>query len=127
MTWRVEIAEHGTASPISNGVIPWFSVSTQVHDRTAIVSVSGELDLATGSILSDSVRCHDGHYEQVVLDLSELSFIDVAGFRAILDCIDDEASLIIRDPSPAAHQLLSLLRREDLIQGASGRGSLSSS
>jgi anti-anti-sigma factor len=115
------IDDSSMAGPASSWVVPEFSVSTRVLDREALVAVRGELDLATGPVLSDSVHCHDGHYERIVFDLSDLSFIDVAGFRALLQCADEKQVMTIRSPSPAVRRLLGLLERDSLIEDESGQ------
>jgi anti-anti-sigma factor len=48
-----------------------------------VVRLSGELDLATADILSQTVAsCLDG--QQPVLDFSQVTFVDSTGIRAIL-------------------------------------------
>ena len=51
------------------------------------VCVRGELDLTSASILTSAVSelCAGGA-RRIVLDISELSFIDSSGLRAILGC-----------------------------------------
>lgn len=114
------IDDSGMAGAVSSWVVPEFDVSTRVLDKAALVTVRGELDMATGPRLSDSVRCHAGNYERVIFDLSALSFIDVAGFRALLSCVDEERMMTVRSPSPAVRRLLELLDRESLIEDESG-------
>lgn len=108
------IGDYGMTGPVSSWVVPEFSVSTRVQDKAAEVVVRGELDLATGPQLSDSVRRLDGPYERIIFDLKDLSFIDVAGFRALLERGDEVTT--IRSPSPAVRQLLEILEMEALIE-----------
>lgn len=110
------IDDFGMAGPVSSRVVPEFNVSTRVLDRAAVVVVRGELDLFTGRVLSDSVRCHNGRYERMIFDLTDLSFIDVAGFRALLECVDEVRVMTIRSPSPAVRRLLEILERDSLIE-----------
>lgn len=56
-----------------------------VDDRTTLVRVTGELDLATSPRAeSDLLRLiHEGLGRRLVLDLSQLSFLDSTGLRAL--------------------------------------------
>jgi anti-sigma B factor antagonist len=53
-------------------------------ERAARVVVSGELDLATASQLDQALSQALADADEVVLDLSEVSFIDSTGLSAIL-------------------------------------------
>lgn len=110
------IDDFGMAGPVSNWLVPEFTVSTRVLDRAALVVVRGELDLFTGRVLSDSISGHDGRYERMIFDLRDLSFMDVAGFRALLKCADEVRVMTIRSPSPAVRRLLEILERDSLIE-----------
>jgi anti-anti-sigma factor len=60
---------------------PEFEVSIERADATAIVHVAGELDLDTATQLTDVLRDLEGSTARIVLDVSELEFIDSAGLR----------------------------------------------
>lgn len=111
----------GMTGPVSSGVIPEFNVSTRVRDRAALVVVRGELDLLTARVLSDSLRGHDGRYERLIFDLRDLSFMDVAGFRALLGCAEQVRLMTIRSPSPPVRRLLEILERDSLIEDEEAR------
>jgi anti-sigma B factor antagonist len=49
-----------------------------------VLAVSGELDLATISLLKDTVGAHMKADQSVVLDLSELTFCDSTGLGAFV-------------------------------------------
>lgn len=57
-------------------------------DDVLVVAVRGELDLATETELVNAFTAHVTAHskDQVVLDLSEVSFIDSSGLRALLLC-----------------------------------------
>lgn len=110
------IDDFGMAGPVSNWLVPEFNVSTRVLDRAALVVVRGELDLFTGRVLSDSVSGHDGSHERMIFDLRDLSFMDVAGFRALMKCAEQVRVVTIRSPSPAVRRLLEILERDWLIE-----------
>jgi anti-sigma B factor antagonist len=56
----------------------------QVNAGTTVLTVSGELDLATISILKDAVGGQLGTGIRVVLDLSELTFCDSTGLGSFV-------------------------------------------
>jgi anti-sigma B factor antagonist len=56
-----------------------FDVSVERLDGTAVVHVAGELDLATSPRLSAVLAGLEQPCDRVVLDLSELAFIDSTG------------------------------------------------
>ena len=58
---------------------PQFDVSVDRLSATAVVRVSGELDIATVPVLADVLRGLAQPCDRVVLDLSALTFIDSTG------------------------------------------------
>jgi anti-anti-sigma factor len=80
-----------------------------------VVFAAGELDIAGASTLVDLVMEAAARVDRggcVVLDLADVSFLDVGGLRA-LHRVDDLATragvhLVLRDPSPAVRRLLAL-------------------
>lgn len=51
-----------------------------------VVTLAGELDMATGPILTDAVTdlLERGRVDAMVVDVSELRFLDSSGLRALL-------------------------------------------
>ncbi|HEV3227037.1 MAG TPA: STAS domain-containing protein [Acidimicrobiales bacterium] len=61
-----------------------FALDVQHHQRVAVITVDGELDCRTGSIVFDAVRSAQRHNPlTIVLDLSGVTFCDLAGFRGV--------------------------------------------
>jgi anti-sigma B factor antagonist len=56
-----------------------FALSVQRYDKTAVVRVVGELDLATTPTLSAAIAALEQPCDRIVLDLSDLVFIDSTG------------------------------------------------
>src|SRR4051812_6466942 len=56
-------------------------VSAVVSEKTAIVHVAGELDLATAPELDEVLHGLERECARIVLDLSQLRFIDSTGLR----------------------------------------------
>jgi anti-sigma B factor antagonist len=50
-----------------------------------IVRMRGELDLSTAADLADVIERHCAGTTRLTIDLSELSFLDCAGLRVLLD------------------------------------------
>ncbi len=76
--------------------------------------VAGELDIATAPELEASVRalCKDGA-RRIEIDLSELTFIDSAGVRAVLvaadRCADNRSAMeLVRSQHAAARRVFEL-------------------
>ena len=101
---------------------PAFQVSV-CHDRGELrLAPSGELDLCTGRDLRSAAVAVTGRARAgVVIDLAGLTFIDVAGMRAVADAV-----VILRargyvarleTGSPAAERLFALVDFELLLSG----------
>lgn len=58
-----------------------FDVSVERVAETAVVHVSGELDIATTPTLRDVLDGLNGACDRVILDLSTLRFMDSTGIR----------------------------------------------
>lgn len=82
---------------------------------TALVRVSGELDLGTGSRLREGLGPYTGQYAAVVYELDDVSFMDVAGLRSLDTAADTNAPITIRGPSKQVRRLLDLAGRDSMI------------
>ena len=87
--------------------------STTGRARTATLALAGELDLATAPDLEAMIRslCGDGACE-IVLDLSQVSFLDSSGLRAILAattlCEEHSCRLVLTRPREPVQRLFEL-------------------
>jgi anti-anti-sigma factor len=61
-----------------------FAVAVRRHQQALVVTPSGELDLATVDDLDAVIADAIDDAQHLVLDLSELEFIDTSGLRCIL-------------------------------------------
>ncbi len=76
-----------------------FSVSRRRVGDVIVVAPAGEIDLATVDDLQAAVDAAAGETEQVVLDLREVTFIDSAGLRLVLQNSRAIASFgVVRGP-----------------------------
>ena len=56
-----------------------------LEDEVAVVSVDGELDLATASVLEEELlNLSEAEADAVIVDLARCSFIDLRGLRVLL-------------------------------------------
>lgn len=84
--------------------------------QDGVLRLSGELDLATAEDLLIAFRSvSDGEGSEVILDLSELEFIDSTGIYAFVT-IAKEASprgVVLRSPRRPVRKVIDLIRLED--------------
>ncbi|HZT64312.1 MAG TPA: STAS domain-containing protein [Acidimicrobiales bacterium] len=91
-------------------------LTVEVEDRSdpVIVRVRGEADIATAADLADGLSVVGAKRPAlVVLELSELAFIDCSGVDAILGArhslAEAGSDLVLRCPTPAVARVLDLL------------------
>ena len=88
-----------------------------------VIYVTGEVDLAACQRLRDVLEPHMGPQQTIVLDMSGVAFMDSSSLRILVqargDLTRDGGSLKLRNPSVAAHRLLSLAGAEALLNGDS--------
>lgn len=80
--------------------------------REIVAHVTGDIDMATCARLRDAIEPHLGLGQRMVLDLSEVTFMDSSCLgvleHARTTLTSDGGSLILRNPSRATTRLLSL-------------------
>jgi anti-sigma B factor antagonist len=93
---------------------PLLRVTPVTGDHGHCLALEGELDLATVPILMESLEASEREDESVVaLDLTELSFLDASGLKAILNAHRrairrGEPGLVLLNPSHDIRRLLEL-------------------
>ena len=91
----------------------------QVEDGAIVIYVSGEIDIATCGRLRDAIEPHMGPAQMIVLDLSGVRFMDSSAITVLVQArgtlTADGGSLMLRNPSSAAHRVLSILHLEDVL------------
>jgi anti-sigma B factor antagonist len=101
---------------------PIFSWEVERQGRTTVVFLRGELDLASAEaaldVLIDALREGD-----LVIDASELSFIDSSGIRSILEAyreanqgIGAGRGVTVRAPTAQVRRVLQLTGIDNLIE-----------
>ena len=91
----------------------------QVGDET-IIHVRGEIDVATCERLRDTIEPHLGPQQAIVLDLSEVEFMDSSCLRVLQQArgtlTADGGSLFLRNPSRVARRTLTVAQAQDLLE-----------
>jgi anti-sigma B factor antagonist len=106
---------------MSATALPPFEVSCVQSSRRARLSLAGELDMSSASLLTRELEAAESrHPEEIVLDLAELSFMDVTGLRTILDAARrarrDGGSVVIANPLPHILRLLELTAIDQTLE-----------
>jgi anti-anti-sigma factor len=91
----------------------------------AVVSVGGELDIATAdTAVSDLTRLIDRHHGPVIVDLSALRFCDARGLSALLRITryaeQGDHRFRFASPSPSLVRLLRITALDRRLLGAAG-------
>ncbi|MBI4261093.1 MAG: STAS domain-containing protein [Actinobacteria bacterium] len=71
----------------------------------------GELDMATVEEFTEALRDDLGMGGEVTLHLSELSFVDSSGLRAVIQCameLEGRGRLVLAEPTPQVRRLFDL-------------------
>ncbi|MEW2354810.1 STAS domain-containing protein [Spirillospora sp. NPDC029432] len=94
--------------------MPPLDVTAHPHDGCAVVRLTGELDIATGDVLSDRLReIRTSHGDHLVLDLADLMFMDSHGLSIIIDCYkavgENGGSLALAAPRPIVRRALEVM------------------
>lgn len=99
-------------------------VDTQIFDGRAVLRLTGELDLSTVPSAEESLnRLEDETADDLVIDLSDLTFMDSTGLRFILSACARAATAarlihIVPGPEPV-HRVFRLTLLEDRLPFAS--------
>lgn len=94
-----------------------FSASIRFEGSSAMVAVTGELDLATAPRLELNLGWCRRTSSSIVLDLSEITFIDLSGLKPVLDSIRSGHPTSIGSTSKVVRRLFSLIDLESLLLG----------
>ncbi len=99
-----------------------FHTSLEVTDRETVLTVGGELDMASAPVLGDAVldACAAGP-GSVVVDAFGVTFVDAAGLRGLLGGYQPAvlSRVRVRNASPPLIRLLGMVGMPHLIEGRS--------
>ena len=89
-------------------------ISTRRMDKTTILDISGDIDLAHSSEVRRAVliEFREKHTPRVILNLLEVNYIDSSGVASLVEGLkasrDVGSRLILFGLSPVAHEVLQL-------------------
>src|SRR5438105_11382588 len=87
-----------------------FSLSKQTLAYCDVLSLSGELDMLSVPELSAAIETLDTSTRPVIVDLSELSFLDSHGIHTLMKAKADGRSLILVCPDGHITRLLEIVQ-----------------
>lgn len=99
----------------SKGTFPALSVDLLIDSDVAIVTVVGDLDVTTAPRLREVLEMVVNDVKAVTLDMKQVTYMDVAGFQALLPFAETPTELHIRTSSRSVRRLLELVRGEELL------------
>lgn len=79
-------------------------------DADGVLWLSGELDLAQVEAFRDSASANLDGQREVVLEMSDLTFLDSSGIRAILQfgALVPDRAVVLRNPQENVRQVLAI-------------------
>jgi anti-anti-sigma factor len=97
-----------------------FSTQVNATDEATVIYVRGEIDMATAGRLRDVIEPHMGPEQTIVLDLSEVEFMDSSCLNVLVQSrghlTEQGGSLVLRNPSRAAHRVLTAADATGLLE-----------
>ena len=95
---------------------PFFSLAVRESDAGTVVTVAGELDVATAPALAQALADAEG---QVTVDLSATTFADPAALRVLLAARAEGVRIrVLPRRGGQVARLLALTQTEDLLAPA---------
>jgi len=103
----------GTPSGVSPVTPKPFQVSLEDLGRVVVVRVQGEVDTATAPRMGDVLDAQLSGKRQVVLDLSEVDFMDLHGLAVLMRASRrDRAHFFVAKPAYCVRRLLELIHAD---------------
>lgn len=107
--------------PLEPSVTAPFNVLARFDGRTGIVTLRGELDLATLPKLETVLSWMRPRVDVVVFETAELTFIDLASLRLIMSLVDSGCEPWIRTPSRFLRRVVEVIGHEHIFVHPSER------
>lgn len=93
-----------------------FDVVVTHEGTSSMVAVRGELDLAATPVLMATLQAmKEAGRRDVVVDLAEAAFVDVAGLRPLVAAATDGLSVRVRNPPRLARLVLETCGLTDVL------------
>jgi anti-sigma B factor antagonist len=87
-------------------------------DGTLIIEAAGEIDMATAPALATAINAADRTVRRVIVNLTEISFLDSSGLNTLIHCTHEleERDITVRVVSPKDENVRRVLEITQLIQ-----------
>jgi anti-anti-sigma factor len=92
-----------------------FSISRSTQGVSEVVSLAGELDMAHAPTVAETLDVLADTERPVILDLTELTFIDSSGIHAILRPRPQQGSVLLVCPPGNIHRVLSVTKIDRVL------------
>jgi anti-sigma B factor antagonist len=92
-----------------------FSVDVDQRADCVVVSVSGELDMATADTFGDAVAPIASSTPHVVIDLSACTFVDSSGLRVVAATVGQAERVSIVSSEPAVLRVLEITTVDTMV------------
>jgi anti-sigma B factor antagonist len=81
-----------------------------------VVRLRGEIDISNAEAIGAQLeRLVDGRSGRVVVDLSDLAFLDSSGIAMLLHAVDKFGSVAIRNPSNVVRRIIASTGLSDML------------
>jgi anti-sigma B factor antagonist len=101
------------------------SVQVAEEGGRTVAHIAGEIDITSIGRLRDAIEPYLGPRQIVVLDLSEVTFMDSQMLHLLVQArtklTEDGGSLVLRNPSEVARRLLTVAEMSDLLDAEAER------
>jgi anti-anti-sigma factor len=90
-----------------------FSTVVNATDEATVIHVRGEIDIATAGRLRDVIEPHMGPKQTIILDLSEVEFMDSSSLHVLIQARGrlKESRRLTSPPQPVARRAPGAYRR----------------
>jgi anti-sigma B factor antagonist len=92
-----------------------FSITRSTHGTSEVVTLGGELDMAHAPTVAETLDALADTERAVVVDLTELTFIDSSGIHAILRPRPQQGSVLLVCPPGNIHRVLSVTKIDRVL------------
>ena len=92
-----------------------FSLSRSTHGTCEVVSLTGELDMVNAPAVAETLDALADTERPLIVDLTELSFIDSSGIHAILRPRPQQGSVLLVCPPGNIHRVLSVTKIDRVL------------
>jgi anti-anti-sigma factor len=92
-----------------------FSMSRSTETACEVVALVGELDMVHAPIVAETLDALSDNERPVIVDLTELTFIDSSGIHAILRPRPQQGTVLLVCPPGNIHRVLSVTKIDRVL------------